>query len=69
MRSFLHWIQNHMYLVDIIKLTLNEFAQKPFFENPRQVQGAFLTVPPHFQYRNEKQVAANQDYFFKKFSM
>ena len=29
----------------------------------------FLTVPPNFQYQNEKQVAANQDYFFKKFSM
>ena len=29
----------------------------------------FLTVPPDFQYQNEKQVAANQDYFFKKFSM
>ena len=29
----------------------------------------FFTVPPDFQYQNEKQVAANQDYFFKKFSM
>ena len=29
----------------------------------------FLTVPPDFQYQNGKQVAANQDYFFKKFSM
>ena len=29
----------------------------------------FLSVPPDFQYQNEKQVAANQDYFFKKFSM
>ena len=27
----------------------------------------FLTVPPDFQYQNEKQVTANQDYFFKKF--
>ena len=31
--------------------------------------GWFLPVPPYFQYQNEKQVAANQDYFFKKFSM
>ena len=29
----------------------------------------FLTGPPDFQYQNEKQVAANQDYFFKKISM
>ena len=29
----------------------------------------FLTVPPDFQNQNEIQVAANQDYFFKKFSM
>ena len=29
----------------------------------------FLTVPPYFQYQNEKQVADNKDYFFKKFSM
>ena len=29
----------------------------------------FLTGPPDFQYQNEKQVAANRDYFFKKFSM
>ena len=29
----------------------------------------FLTVPPDFQYQNEKQVAANQEYFFKKFLM
>ena len=29
----------------------------------------FLTVPPEYQYQNEKQVAANQDYFFKKFLM
>ena len=29
----------------------------------------FLTAPPDFQYQNEKQVTANQDYFFKKFSM
>ena len=28
-----------------------------------------LTVPPDFQYQNEKQVAANQDYIFKKFSL
>ena len=33
------------------------------------IQGGFLTGPPDFQYQNEKQVAANQDYFFKKFSM
>ena len=26
----------------------------------------FLTVPPDFQYQNEKQVAANKDYFFKE---
>ena len=26
----------------------------------------FLTVPPDFQYQNEKQVAANQDYFFSR---
>ena len=29
----------------------------------------FLTVPPDFQYQNEKQILANQDYFFKKFTM
>ena len=29
----------------------------------------FLTVPPDCQHQNEKQFAANQDYFFKKFSM
>ena len=29
----------------------------------------FLTVSPDFQYQNEKQVAVNQDYFFKTFSM
>ena len=29
----------------------------------------FLTVPPDFQYQNEKQVTANQDYFFNKSSM
>ena len=29
----------------------------------------FLTVPPDFQCPNEKKVAANQDYFFKKISM
>ena len=29
----------------------------------------FLTGPPDFQYQNEKQVAANQDEFFTKFSM
>ena len=29
----------------------------------------FFTGPPYFQYQNEKRVAANQDYFVKKFSM
>ena len=29
----------------------------------------FLTGLPYFQYQNEKQVAANQDWFFTKFSM
>ena len=43
--------------------------QKLRFSNFKHVQGPFLTVPPDFQYQNEKQVAANQDYFFKKFSM
>ena len=33
------------------------------------IQGVFFTVPPDFQNQNEKQVAANQDYFFVKFSM
>ena len=33
------------------------------------VQGVFLTGPPDFQYQNEKRVAANQDYFFKKYLM
>ena len=33
------------------------------------VQGVFKTVPPTFQYQNEKQVAANQGYFVNKFSM
>ena len=34
------------------------------------IQGVFfLTVPPDFQYQNEKQFAANQNYFFKKFLM
>ena len=28
-----------------------------------------LTVPSDFQYQNEKQVTANQNYFFKKFSI
>ena len=45
MRSFLHWIQNHMYLVDIIKLTHYEFAQKTFYENPTSVFGrSFLSL-------------------------
>ena len=45
MRSFLLWIQNHMYLVDIIKLTHNEFAQKTFYENPTSVSGrSFLPL-------------------------
>ena len=35
----------------------------------KHIQGAFLTAPPDFQYQNENQVLANQDYFFKKFSM
>ena len=43
MRSFLHWIQNHMYLVDIIKLTHYEFAQKTFYENPTSVFGRLIT--------------------------
>ena len=33
------------------------------------VQGAFLTVPPNFQYQNEKWWAANQRFFSMKFSM
>ena len=33
------------------------------------VQGGFLTGMHDFQYQNEKQVAADQDYFFTKFSM
>ena len=28
----------------------------------------FVNVPPYFHYQNEKRVAANQSYFFKKFS-
>ena len=31
--------------------------------------GLFVSVLPDFQYRNEKLVAANQRYFFRKFSM
>ena len=32
------------------------------------IQGVFFTVPPDFQNQNEKQVSANQSYFFKKYS-
>ena len=34
-----------------------------------QIHGGLLPVPPDFQYQNEKPVAANQSYFFKKNSM
>ena len=40
-----------------------------FLADTHTYRGLFLTVPPDFQYQNENQVAANQDYFFKKFSM
>ena len=32
------------------------------------IQGVFFIVPPDFQNQNEKQLSANQSYFFKKFS-
>ena len=43
------------------------FGANKFFV---MIQGVFfLTLTPDFQYQNEKQVAANQAYFFNKFSM
>ena len=32
------------------------------------LEGVFVTVPPDFQYQNEKCVTAEQGYFFKKFT-
>ena len=34
-----------------------------------QIQGAFLTVPPNFQYQNEKGWVANQRFCSMKFLM
>ena len=39
------------------------------YENTEIYRALFLTVPPDFHYQNEKEVAVNQDYFFKKFAM
>ena len=51
------------------RYSMQEFSQYFEMKGILNLQPGFLTVASNFQNQNEKRVAANQNYFFNKFSM
>ena len=51
------------------KQSRNEKVRSADYKKNANIQGDFLTVPPNFQYQNEKRWAANQRFRSMKFSM
>ena len=60
-----------VYLSKSLHVFINEvkFIWKSIYKNMYTYRVLFFTVPPDFQYQNEKHVAVNQEPFFKKISM
>ena len=66
MLLFLWYEEVRGNIVVLIWYIFHSFTSNPSIEEDT---GCFFTVPPNFQYQNEKQLAANQRFCSIEFSM
>ena len=64
-------MQGYAFIQTLINQSITPFIvrRSAIGNNLTLIQGGFFNWSARFQYQNEKQFAANQNYFFKKFSM